>query len=271
MPGTFLVGHGAYVSDAQTFVPNSMTVHLYAAEGESIPAINIIEILRYRGGGSVGTLAGGQPIYNLFLTPLNQNQYETELGAVQRGEIVCFVGYDTPVQDRTGYTLCADVCDSATGVHNCLGLFGVFKDVTDLHLLVCLDEIVHGTTSDENTSQDDNEHKNLPWEAAEPDHYNRITALATQIMQAAQHDPGTGHIADYENATAAQIFDGLPYEDQVKLMTFEPVQRWSYVRYARRKFQEIGPVAFREWTRGQQPWVNEIYRRDTDGVGQYVA
>lgn len=50
MSGTFAVGHGGYVADdADTFVPKSMTVHVYCDEGEAIPAPNIIEILRYRG------------------------------------------------------------------------------------------------------------------------------------------------------------------------------------------------------------------------------
>lgn len=282
MTGTFLVGHGAD-PNVTTFVPNGMTVHLYADEGEGIPAPNVIEILRYRGRQAVRSLVAGDPIQNLFLTPLTRNQYETELGAVQDGETVCFIGYDQPVASTTGYALCMDVCSE--GVHNCFGLFGVFKDVTDLHLVVCLEEIVYGEVAevvdegavDEEVVDDgavgeqvDPERKNLPWEQGEPEHYNRIAALADSITKAAGYDPKSGEITDYENAAAAKMFDDLDYEDQAKLMTYEIVQRWSYVRYARKTLNELGADRFAEWCNSQQDWVKEIYRTDTDVVGQYL-
>jgi hypothetical protein len=288
--GTFLVGHGADPGET-TFVPDGMTVHLYADEGEAIPAPNVIEILRYRGRQSVRTLTGGDPIQNLYLTPLTRNQYETELGAVQDGETVCFIGYDPPVASTTGYALCMDVCSQ--GVHNCFGLFGVFRDVTDLHLVICLEEIVYAEVVDEEmvdeevvvgevgevggeavgeeTPEADAERKNLPWEQGEPEHYNRIAALADSIVKAADYDPKSGEIKDYENAAAAKIFDDLDHEDQAKLMTYEVVQRWSYVRYARQTLTQLGADRFAAWCNSQQDWVKEIYRTDTNVVGQYLT
>ncbi|TDV57682.1 putative adhesin [Actinophytocola oryzae] len=263
MTGTFLVGHGA-AAGMQTFVPATMTVHLYAGEGESIPAPNVIEILRYKGGQSVQSLTGGDPISNLFLTPLSQNQYETELGAVQPGEVVHFVGFDNPVGDSTGYTLCADVCDPQTGVHNCLGLFGVFGDDPELHLLVCLDEVVYEGTADQVT-----ERENLPWETR-PDHYDRINDLAGQIMAEVGYDSSSGEMTTYESTAAETLFDSLDYEDQAKLMTYEPVQRWSYVRHARTTLAALGEDDFRAFCAQQEEWVRDIYRRDPNGVGQYL-
>jgi hypothetical protein len=264
MTGIFVVGHGAG-ANMETFVPESMTVHLYAEDGESLPALNVMEILRHGGRQAVRSLTGGESVSNLFLTPLSQNQFETELGAVQDGQVVLFVGYDTPVADRTGYTLCASDCAAETGVHNCLGLFGMFKDESELHLLVCLDEIV-----DEGTPDEDNERTTLPWET-EPAHYDRIMDLAGQILEAVGYDSETGGIATFESPAAASLFDALEYEDQAKLMTFEPVQRWSYVRHARATLVSLGEDGFRAFCVNQEDWVKEIYRLDPNGVGQYVA
>jgi putative adhesin Stv-like protein len=264
MTGTFVVGHGAD-AEMETFVPASMTVHLYAEDGESIPAPNVMEILRHGGRQAVRSLTGGESVSNLFLTPLSHNQYETELGAAQDGQVVYFVGYDIPVADRTGYTLCAADCAAEKGVHNCLGLFGVFKDEPELHLLVCLDVIVYEGTADE-----DNERKALPWET-EPEHYDRITDLAGQILEAVGYNSDTGGIATFGSLAAANLFDALEYEDQAKLMTFEPVQRWSYVRHARATLDSLGEEGFRAFCAQQEDWVKDIYRLDPNGVGQYVA
>jgi hypothetical protein len=265
MTGTFVVGHGAD-PDSTTFVPQSMTVHFYAEDGESIPAPNVMEILRHRGRQAVRSLTGGAVVPNVYLTPLLQNHYETELGAVQRGDVVLFVGYDVPVGDRTGYTLCASTCAPESGVHDCLGLFGVFKDESDLHLVVCLDVIV-----DEANPDEDNERATLPWET-DPDHYERITDLAGQILQEVDYDQDTDTIADFDSATAANLFDNLEYEDQAKLMTYEPVQRWSYVRHARATLADLGPDRFRAFCATQEDWVKAIYQLDTapNGVAQYV-
>jgi len=265
VPGTFVVGHGAYYVDGQdTFVPTAMTVHLYADEGEGIPAPNVIEILRYRGGRSVRTISAGEPIKNLILQQLSRNQYETELGAVQPGELVCFVGYDHPATGAADYTLCMGTCDQAQGVHNCAGIFGKFNGVTELHLLACLEQITGGG---ERIMED---RENLPWEG-EPQHYQRIGELAGEILEAAGYDGDTGTIKDYDSAKAAKIFDNVPYEDQVKLMTYEPVQRWSYVRYARQTLIQLGEERFRTWCRAQEEWVREIYRKDPDGIGKYLG
>lgn len=264
MPGTFVVGHGAYYVDgADTFVPASMTVYLYADEGEAIPAPNVIEILRYRGGQSVKTIAGGQPIKNLILQKLTQNQYETELGAVQQGETVCFVGYDQPAAGAADYTLCMGACDPQQGVHDCFGMFAMFNDVTELHLLACLEQI------NEDGDLVSTDRENLPWEN-QPQHLTRIARLAQEIITAAGYHADTGEIVRYDSAEAAGIFDRLSYEDQAKLMTFEPVQQWSYIRYARQTLAKLGEHDFRAWCRTQEQWVQEIYRKDQAVVGRYL-
>lgn len=261
MPGTFVVAHGAYYVDGpDTFVPSAMTVHLCADEGEGIPAPNVIEILRYRGGGSVKTIQGGEPIKNLILQRLSQNQYETELGAAQPGETVCFVGYTAPATGTADYTLCMGACDSAHGVHNCGGILGLFNDVTELHLLVCLEQ----------KGQELVDRTNLPWES-EPAHYDRIEELAGEIAAAIEYDPTSGDIAKFDSSAVASIFDALAYEDQVKLMTFEPVQRWSYVRYARQTLAQLGDKQFRAWCGKQDNWVQEIYKKDQDILAKYFS
>jgi hypothetical protein len=271
--------------DAETFVPNAMTVHLYADEGQGIPAINVMEILRHRGRQSVRTIAGGQTIKEFWLTPLTPNQYETELGAVQAGETVCFVGYDAPVPGNTAYTLCAAGCDPGKGEHNCLGVFGLLNGVTELHLLVCLDELVDAAEVDEEATgpqetgdappdlepaQDDTERRSLPWEI-EPEHYDRIVALAKRITDALGYTPETDQMATYDSQAAEGIFDALPYEDQAKLMTVEPVQRWSYIRYARKNWAAWGDERFRTWCGAQEPWVRDIYLKDPNGVGRFLV
>lgn len=267
----FVVGHGGYVEGADTFVPDGMTVHLYADVGEGIPGTNVIEILRLKGGGrSVKTVSGKESIPNLVIKPLTQNQYELELSGVQHGEDVCFVGYDAPLDDAgTQYTLCTGFdCNQQTGVHNeqfCMGLFTELSDETEVHLLVCLDKIQNDVWTA------GPERQQLPWEApGQPDHYNRLGQLATRIVALAGWDASAQDFADYGNAQAGAEFDRLSAEDQTKLMAYPEVQQWSYVRYARGLVATFTTAEqLKQWASSQEDWVAQIYLKDKNGVGQH--
>lgn len=143
-----------------TFVPDGVTVSMYADDGYMLPDSEALAILRTGSGEVRYRRTSGQTITNYRLTELDGLElaretavkgYKTE-GSPFPGEVkVVGAELESPV------LLCTapDSCDPAKRVHACNGLLGSLgKGYDELHLVVCRGEAKDYTPYERDAAHD---------------------------------------------------------------------------------------------------------------------